>query len=55
MDIGAPRIMQRYMDGYNPAYYGFSAIEYNAIKSETIEDLLIRILKIKPDTMIADR
>lgn len=40
----APRIMQRYMDGYNPAYYGFSAIEYNAIKSETIEDF------IDPDT-----
>ena len=44
VDIGAPRIMQRYMDGYNPAYYGFSAIEYNAIKSETIEDF------IDPDT-----
>lgn len=36
--VGAPRIMQRCLNGYNPAYYGFSAIEANAIQTEVVED-----------------
>lgn len=44
VDLGAPRTMQRFMRGYNPAYYGFEAVEYNAIKSETTEDF------VDPDT-----
>lgn len=38
--LEAATIMTAWDNGHNPAYYGFSAIETNAIQSETVEDFV---------------
>lgn len=38
--VEAATVMTSWDNGHNPTYYGFSAIETNAIQSETVEDFV---------------